>query len=126
MKLRIRGNSVRLRVSKTELDSLLSGGTVEDSVAFGPAVALRYGIEITASGSLSAHFDGQRLMVHLPRALALRWQSPEEVGVEAEQPTGEAGSLRILVEKDYTCLAPRSGEDDSDLFDNPMKRRTEG
>jgi hypothetical protein len=29
--------------------------------------------------------------------------------------------LRILVEKDWNCLTPRAGEDDSDSFANPNK-----
>jgi hypothetical protein len=28
--------------------------------------------------------------------------------------------LRILVEKDFACLAPREGEDESDMFPNPL------
>ena len=38
--------------------------------------------------------------------------------------TGAAGSLRILVEKDFACLQPRAHEDESDLFPNPDASRT--
>ena len=29
------------------------------------------------------------------------------------------GVFRILVEKDFTCIEPRDGEDQSDLYPNP-------
>jgi hypothetical protein len=33
--------------------------------------------------------------------------------------------LKILVEKDFACLAPREGEDESDMFPHP-KAATDG
>jgi len=32
------------------------------------------------------------------------------------------GDLRIIVEKDFACLAPRSDEDESDNFAHPKDR----
>ena len=40
----------------------------------------------------------------------------------AEQALGTVGTLALLVEKDFTCLAPgnhRSCDDDSDTFPHP-------
>jgi Family of unknown function (DUF7009) len=123
MKLRIRGNSVRLRVSRSELTQIERLGRAADAVVFGPQSGLRYGIEVQAGASAArAEFDGPNLRVILPRALVDRWLAPDEVAIEAAQPIGDGEALQILVEKDYTCLAPRSGEDDSDLFPNPGPR----
>ncbi|MGH8167708.1 MAG: DUF7009 family protein [Woeseiaceae bacterium] len=33
----------------------------------------------------------------------------------------DGDELSILVEKDFACLAPREGEDDSDKFPNPLE-----
>jgi hypothetical protein len=41
-----------------------------------------------------------------------------DVSLHGEQPL-EHGVLRILVEKDFTCVEPRDGEDQSDLYPNP-------
>jgi hypothetical protein len=119
MKLRIRGNSVRLRVSRTELTQIAATGKATDSARFAPGAELRYGLEVCPSGALTAEFDGAGLRVLVPRAAVDRWLSPEEVAIEGLQPVGHGVVLRILVEKDYTCLAPRGAEDDSDLFANP-------
>jgi hypothetical protein len=124
MKLRTRGNSVRLRVSKAELAEIAATGAAEDVVRFAPGVVLRYGIEVCPGGAVRAEFGGSVLRVLVPRSSIDLWLRPDEVSIEGQQPIGNGEFLRILVEKDYTCLAPRSGEDDGDLFANPQVRKT--
>ena len=126
MKLRIRGNSVRLRVSKTELTQIASEGAAEDAVRFAPGAVLRYGVQVRPGGALSAELAGDLVRVFVPKASIEHWLKPDEVSIEGEQAIGNGEFLKILVEKDDTCLAPRSGEDDSDLFANPQKRRSGG
>jgi hypothetical protein len=121
MKLRIRGNSVRIRVSKPELDRVAAEGSAEDRVQFGPGNELRYRLEVAPAGGVAAEFAGGLLRVLVPKSEVDRWLAPEQVAIEGRQPIGNGTQLRILVEKDYSCLAPRSGEDDSDLFANPGK-----
>ena len=36
-----------------------------------------------------------------------------------EQVLDDGAKLAILVEKDFACLAPREGEDESDMFPHP-------
>jgi len=125
MKLRIRGNSVRIRVSQPEFAEITSGVLVEDSTEFGPGSRLSYRVEVVADGAISASYEGDCVKVMLPRAAIDRWQRPEEVAIEAEKPVGDGRRLKILVEKDFACLAPRVGEeeDDEDLFPNPGQTR---
>lgn len=122
MKLRIRGNSVRIRVSKTELAQIADVGAAEDSVRFSPSTELRYRVEVKPAGAVEADFRTALLRVLVPKARVEQWLRPEEVAIEERQAIGEGATLRILLEKDYTCLAPRSGEDDADLFANPQKK----
>lgn len=124
MKLRIRGNSIRLRVSKSELSQIATSGAAEDAVRFAAGAVLRYGIEVTPAGPVSARLADGFVRVTVPKSSVDLWMQPEEVSIEGQQALGNGEFLRILVEKDYTCLAPRSGEDDSDLFANPQKRST--
>ena len=119
MKLRIRGNSLRLRVSRTELERIAEQGSAEDSIRFAPGTEWRYGIEVKPAGDVAAQFAANALRVVLPKPRVDRWLGDQEVAIEGLQPIGYGETLRILVEKDYTCLAPRTGEDDSDLFVNP-------
>lgn len=121
MKLRIRGNSLRLRVSRTEFLQIAEQGAAEDSIRFAPGIEWRYGIEVKPGGDVGAHFAANSLRVVLPKACVDRWLDDREVGIEGQQPIGNGEVLRILIEKDYTCLAPRTGEDDADLFVNPQQ-----
>ena len=130
MKLRILGNSVRFRVSQAELTQLTTEGHVEDSVAFGPGARLVYRLEVADSGkgpaadAISAGYDGNGVRVVLPRERVDTWQQPEEVSIHGEQALPGGDSLNILIEKDFTCLIPREGEDQSDLFPNPAVTET--
>jgi hypothetical protein len=119
MKLRLRGNSLRLRLAQGEVAELVRTGRVEETVAFGPRERLSYALTCKETAAIAARFEAGAVEVSLPAGLAMDWASSERVGLEAEQPIGEGAHLRILVEKDFACLKPRTGENDSDAFPNP-------
>jgi hypothetical protein len=121
MKLRIRGNSVRLRVSKSELAQLAESGYTEDAVSFAPGSQLRYRLDVAPEGSVGAAFEPSLLRVVVPRRDVSAWLDPAAVSIRAEQAIGDGNVLKILVEKDFECLAPREDEDGTDLFDNPRR-----
>lgn len=118
MKLRIRGNSIRLRLSQSDLAALLDCGGVEDSVVFPAGPVLTYRLESGAGKSAEADYDADRVVIRFPAAEIEAWARPDEVTMSAALPLGD-GLLELLVEKDFRCLSPRAGEDDADLFANP-------
>ena len=125
MKLRIRGDSIRIRVSQAELREIAERGSVRDRIRFGDGVALTYVLESDPKArEPRAHFAGQVVSIALPAATVRRWASSEEVSIEGEQPIDGDERLRILVEKDFACLQPRVGEDESDMFPNPETAKT--
>jgi hypothetical protein len=116
VKLRIRGDSVRLRLVRSELQSLLDQGAVEEATRFPGGSALRYRLLADpAAKAVTARFEAGQLSITLPRAAAKAWGESEEEGLEAELPL-EGGTLRVLIEKDFPCLATRPHEDDRDAF----------
>lgn len=120
MKLRVRGNSLRLRLTRSEVDQLAAGAApVEERVRFAPGSALVYSIERGERSALRAELEGTTVRVIAPRAVVEAWAGSDEVGFEAEQPTGDGQTLRVLVEKDWNCLTSRPGEEDVDTFPNP-------
>ena len=120
MKLRIRGNSLRLRITRPELERLASTGKVSESVPFAAGDELRYEVCVDAAAkALSAAYRDNIISVALPLHDFRQWQREDQVSLRAIQATGAAGELSILVEKDFPCLTPRAGEDDSDAFANP-------
>ncbi len=98
---------------------LAERGSVQDSVDFGPGARLNYRIEVGPVESLQASYAAQSIRVVVPTAMARKWAEPEEVAVQGEQPVTGDATLSILLEKDFACLTPREGEDDSDTFPNP-------
>lgn len=82
MKLRIRGNSLTLRLSKTELAKLAETGKVEDTTRFSSEQSLRYCVEVRPTGAVTATFSGASILVTLPRPRLELWLRPNEVSVE--------------------------------------------
>jgi hypothetical protein len=124
MKLRIRGNTLRLRLTRPEVDELAERGEVRDGIAFGVAAADRLGYSLVTSDDATAPcaaLSSKGITVTLPKALARDWAFSDTVGIGAEQSIGAGEALRILVEKDFACLKPREGEDDGDAFPNPQQ-----
>lgn len=121
MKLRIRKNSLRLRLQQHEVKKLVADGAVIDETCFGTET-LRCSIEMSADASaICADLASNTIRIRVPLAVALQWAHSDEVGMLAEQVT-PAGQLLLLVEKDFACLQPRDPalrEDDSDAFMNP-------
>jgi hypothetical protein len=100
MKLRIRGNSIRMRVSTTELAKIAETGKAEDTLRFSSDQSLRYGIEVRPSGAVTAAFAAGAILISLPKARLDLWIRPNEVSVEGSQPIGGGKVLQIVLEKD--------------------------
>jgi hypothetical protein len=119
MKLRIKGPSLRLRLTQGEMRALLEEGTVEEQVPFAPGVRLVYRLRRDAAvGEISASFRNGVVEIRVPEAHAREWCNTGLVTLSHEQALPE-GALRITLEKDFACLAPRQGEDESDNFPHP-------
>ncbi len=102
MKLRLRKNSIRLRLTQGEVAEFAETGIVEDSVQFGPGSRLSYRLmSATGAAEVSASFEGDIITVTIPLAVGTAWAATDQVGIEAEQKTGSDGDLTILIEKDF-------------------------
>lgn len=120
MKLRIRGNSIRLRLGQSEVRRLNTDGLVEESVNFGilPAEHLTYALIASADAKVSARFAEGRIAVSVPKDIIRQWAGSDQVGIEANQ-----AELRILIEKDFECVDGGAGEPQDDAFPSPVCKR---
>ena len=114
MKLRIEGNSLRLRLNQKEVATLRQGGHVESSIEFAPQCSLSYSLE--SANSLSATFDGHMIRVTIPAQQLTNWAQTEQIGIEASSQTG----VSLLIEKDFKCLH-RNPDQEPDAFPRPGK-----
>ena len=53
-----------------------------------------------------------------PKDVAVAWARSEQVGLAASCAIPD-GTLQLVVEKDFACLAPRAGSEDVDTFPHP-------
>ncbi len=121
MKLRIRGNSIRLRLTQSEVNQFLNQGSISDSIQFGlePENELKYQLKIAICDHLQANYDQHQITVLVPEQQGLVWANTQEVSMEHLSTNGQDEQLKILVEKDFQCLVVRSGGEDQDTFPNP-------
>lgn len=122
MKLRIKGNSVRLRLTQPEVAMLVAQGAVEERTTFPAGDALVY--RLVADGDAREPGAGYKdgvMIVWLPAAAAARWARGTVVGLEFASPLKQGGELRVLVEKDFACLNTSRGESEDGAFPNPSK-----
>lgn len=121
MKLRISGNSLRLRLNQAEVSQFSKTGFVEDCVEFPHGASLAYALEsLSDLTSLRASFQGGWLRIQVPGADATEWFTTDRVGISGEQPLGDGKRLSILIEKDFQCLHGSEGPD-PDAFPNPLE-----
>lgn len=120
MKLRILDNSIRLRLTQSEVDTVNSQGLVRGQVQFAGSNSFAYVLESSpATVKPEAHISNNVLTVRVPQMEVSQWAESEQVSIASEQILDDGEHLKILVEKDFACLAPREGEDESDMFAHP-------
>ncbi|MGK0364323.1 MAG: hypothetical protein ACI85O_001380 [Saprospiraceae bacterium] len=122
MKIRIKDNSIRLRLTQSEVDLLSEQGKVEKRTYFTPQNTLIYAIETADVSEMKATFENGKITVSLPTEKAHTWVNTEQVGMEYLAPISDSENLKILVEKDFTCLVKREGEDDLDAYPHPKEK----
>ena len=116
MKLRSKSNSLRYRLTRTDVAQLTKVGFLEDEVNFGQQTLL-YALQLTGEDRLSASFINNTITLFMPKSMIDEMADSDKVGFENNE-----GGLHLLVEKDFTCL-DNVAEDQSDNFPNPLAER---
>lgn len=120
MKIRIKGNSIRLRLSKTDIAELTDEGFVMETTNFLGSV-LSYSVEQNSEiDQLSASFDGRKITLQIPSGFVEDWAINDIVGFEANINTTTNNKLHLLIEKDFKCL-DQTTDDQSNQYENPKK-----
>lgn len=119
MKIRIKDNSLRLRITQGELAQFEREKHVESRISFPNGAAIVYSLSWSNGDEYSVEFDGKNIRVSVPKSAGQGWLEPTEVGMETHIASADGESLRVLIEKDFACLTERVDEDESDNFPNP-------
>ncbi len=121
MKLRIKGDSLRLRVSRSELDSIIRGERIEDTILFSPDpdAALTYCLDHAAGDAPTGlRYSPGKVTVLLAARDVKVWSDPGQVGIYTAIAVGPTRSLELIIEEDFACL-DRDDQGNADTFENP-------
>jgi hypothetical protein len=113
MKIRIKNNGLRYRLTRSEVTAFAHEGIFKEKVQIGDN-SLVYILQRTAEAELSASFKNNIITMLVPENIANEWTNTDQVGFKARQ-----GDTELLVEKDFTCLDDVE-EDQSDNYPNPL------
>jgi hypothetical protein len=112
MKLRLEGNSIRLRVRKSDLIKLHSEGIITETLVFPNSLNFNYELRTdNKAETIDAQLSAAAMTVSIPLSIAMTWLNSDAVGMEHTLDSG----LFILIEKDFPCT-DRPWEDTSDTF----------
>ena len=71
MKLRLKGNSIRVRLDRRDMEGLIDRGRIDEAVRFGPGLAFSYAVEVGVAPRdrpKASYADGR------PRSPSEDWQ----------------------------------------------------
>jgi hypothetical protein len=118
MKIRIKGASLRLRLSKSEVATIVHQGLLTEETPFG-ASTFRYSLARVEDGNqLSAGFEDGNITMYVPESLIKDWDTNSLISIEGNMPVGADKNLYLLLEKDFQCI-DQTTEDQSDNYINP-------
>ena len=118
MKIRIRGNSIRYRLTRPEVETFCKTGYFEDSTDFGNkkftyALQAKEGIEM-----LDASFEENKIILYLDKQKSKDWFMSKKVGFSHIVTIDNGKELSLLLEKDFVCM-DETVEDQSNNYPNP-------
>ena len=122
MKLRIKGNSIRFRLLRSEVERLSAAGTISEEVVFGirPDQVLRYAIAVSDGvDEIEAEFSDSQILVLVPESMALDWFASDELTIKREIEIDGETTLTVLIEKDLVCLDRPDDPENADAYPNP-------
>lgn len=115
MKLRFRGNSLRLRVNQREVEGLAGGAVLEEQIHFPGDDCMSYVLEARPQETAEASFRQGVIRVTAPQEQVRAWATGEAIGLYFDLPANGT-SLRVAIEKDLECVDEPAEERDPHAY----------
>jgi hypothetical protein len=122
MKLRIKGNSIRLRLLRSEVDRFAAEGRISNEIQFGPdgSPSLKYSLVMSRSvDEPTPRYSDNEIVIEVPEGEARVWAGSDQVDLSSAPSYGALPT--ILIEKDLACLDRPDDPDRLDAFPHPAK-----
>lgn len=118
MKIRIKGNSIRYRLTKTEVETFCKTGIFKESTEFGEST-FTYVLQAKKNIDLLwANYTQNTITLYLNDRELSSWAISDRVGYSSTMALPNGEQLSLLLEKDFACL-DNTTEDQSDNYPNP-------
>jgi len=117
MKIRIKENSVRFRLTPTEVKKFCEEGHIEKITKFS-STTLIYGVKQKPIEHLQVDFNNNAITLNVPETFAKSWSVNEVVGIDHTEELSDGDHFFLLLEKDFACL-DNTHEDQVDKYPNP-------
>jgi len=122
MTIRIKGNSIRYRLTRPEIKIFEEEGYLEEHAEFGKT-AFTYALQKSLDEkNLFAEFSENKILLKIPHNMADEWIKTERVGFSHQLTVGDGKILSLLIEKDFKCL-DKVTEDQTDHYENPLSMK---
>lgn len=116
MKIRIKGDTVRYRLTRPEVENFAVTGVIREETHFN-SKTLNYVLQKSDDSRIRIDFTGDTITVLMPAIMAEEWTATERVGFENDQDVPA-----VYIEKDFKCL-DNVAEDQSDNYPNPLAEK---
>jgi hypothetical protein len=115
MKLRLRGNSVRLRVNQREVAALAAGRALSEGVRFPAGNSFIYTLEPSSASTPEISFRDGVICVKAPDSILREWGANDSIGLYFDLPS-IGSSLQLTIEKDLECVNEPAEERDPNAY----------
>lgn len=122
MKIRIKGSSVRYRLSRSEVEMFCRTGYISEKTEFN-GKTFTYGLQAREGiKNLQADFKDGTITMYFPQTEKDGWPHSEQVGFQHTMILENGEELFLLLEKDFVCMDDTL-EDQSDNYPNPTAQK---
>ena len=119
MKIRIKGNSIRYRLTKSDIKNLEREGHLDEKTVFPNGAIFFYCLHHhNAIDEMEADFSDNCITIYIPDHILAQWTGTNIVGFEHSMELQNGEKLNLLIEKDFACI-DHTTEDQSDMYVNP-------
>jgi len=118
MKIRIKGNSIRYRLTKTEVETFCKTGYCVETTDFGNTI-FTYALKaMEGIATIDAQFQSDTITLFLNKNKSKNWFQTSQIGFSHNIKRTHGTALTLLIEKDFVCM-DETVEDQADNYPNP-------
>ena len=107
MKLRIKGNSIRFRLTQSEVKIVEQTGLVKDQIKFSDSISLEYEIKANGLEYVEATYSENKITLKVNESLIRDWAHSDQVTISSSLDLSSNENLTILIEKDFVLISKR-------------------